>query len=78
MKDKPAFFKASISLGNEAGPMPCSDRISSCVCAANCFSVFTPIDSNALLAGAPNVDRNTSLGYFAASQTGQAGHSVLL
>jgi len=78
LNDRPFSFNAAFSLGIDDLPMPCRASISFSENIDNCLSVLIPFDSNARRAGALSWERKPVPGFFAFSQTGHVGQSVLL
>lgn len=78
LNDKPTSPKASLSLGMELGPNPCSLSRSASVYSDRRWSEVMPSRSRALRAGALILDRKSLSGTLSASQIGHVGQSELL
>lgn len=74
----PALSSSLFNIGMAVLPMPCNFNRSFSEYWESCLSVLMSALSNARLAGAASNERKPSFGFFAASQTGQVGQSLLL
>lgn len=65
-------------MGIDAGPMPCSCKISFWLCEARCCNVVMPLFCSARLAGVLSKFKKPCCGLFSFSQMGHTGQSLLL
>lgn len=74
----PALYKALLSIGIDAGPIPCRDKISFLLNSESCCSVVIPLLSKTRLAGADKAARKLAVGFSSCTQIGQTGQLLVL